>query len=93
MPTMFHRCNYNNSNTQNARKNINRKVIWFSEPYSQNVKSNIGRLFNKLVRKHFPESNKCHQILHLNQLKLSFCCTTNVENMIKLGKLRLVNYY
>ena len=90
---MFHRCNYNNSNTQNTRKNRNTKVIWSNPPYNQNVKSNIGRLFNKLVRKHFPENNKCHKIFNLNQLKLSFCCTTNVENVIKLGKLRLVNYY
>ena len=90
---MFHRCNYNNSNTQNIRKNRNTKVIWSNPPYNQNVKSNIGRLFNKLVRKHFPENNKCHKIFNLNQLKLSFCCTTNVENVIKLGKLRLANYY
>ena len=45
-----------NSNTQNARRNRNRKVIWFNPPYSQNVKTNIGKLFIKLVRKHFPKN-------------------------------------
>ena len=70
-----------NSNTQNARRNRN-KVIWFNPPYSQNVK-NIGKLFIKLVRKHFPKKNKYHKIFNLNTLKLSYCCTTSVGNIIK----------
>ena len=72
-----------NSNTQNARRNRNRKVIWFNPPYSQNVKTIIGKLFIKLVRKHFPNYNKYHKIFNLNTLKLSYCCTTNVGNIIK----------
>ena len=72
-----------NSNTQNARRNRNRKVIWFKPPYSLNVKTNIGKLFIKLVRKHFPKNNKYHKIFNLNTLKLSYCCTTNVGNIIK----------
>ena len=51
---------YNTSNTQNARKNRNRKIIWFNPPYSKYVKTNIGKLFIKLVRKHFPKNNKYH---------------------------------
>ena len=72
-----------NSNTQNARRNRSRKVIWFNPPYSQNVKTNIGKLFVKLVRKHFPKNKKHHKIFNLNTLKLSYCCTTNIGNIIK----------
>ena len=39
---------------ENTRENRNRKVIWFNPPYSLNVKTNIGKVFLKLVRKHFP---------------------------------------
>ena len=74
---------YNNSNSQNARRNRNRKVICFNLSYCQNVKINIGKLFIKLVRKHFPKSGKYHKIFNLNTLKLSYCCTTNVGNIIK----------
>ena len=74
---------YNNSNSQNARRNRNRKVICFNLPYCQNVKTNIGKLFIKLVRKHFPKNSKYHKIFNLNTLKLSYCCTTNVGNIIK----------
>ena len=78
----FSSISYNNSNTRNARRNRNRKVIWFNPPYSQNVKTNIGKLFIKLVRKHFPNNSKYHEICNLNTLKLSYCCTTNFGNII-----------
>ena len=55
---------------------------FFYPPYNQNVKTNIGKLFIKLVRKHFP-NNKYHKMFNLNSLKLSYCCTTNVGNIIK----------
>ena len=38
---------------ENTRRNRNRKVIWFNPPYSLNVKTNIGKVFLKLVRKDF----------------------------------------
>ena len=40
-------------------------------------------MFIKLVRKHFPKNNKCHEIFNLNNLKLSYCCTTNIGDIIK----------
>ena len=78
----FSSISYNNSNTRNARRNRNRKVTWFNPPYSQNVKTNIGKLFIKLVRKHFLNNSKYHEICNLNTLKLSYCCTTNFGNII-----------
>ena len=75
---------FNNSNTWNARRNRkNRKVIWFNPPYSQNEKTNFGKLFIKLVRKQFPKNNKYRLIFNLITLKLSYCCTINVGNIIK----------
>ena len=77
----FSSMSYNNGNTRNAQRNRNRKVIWFNPPYSQNVKTNIGKLFIKLMRKHFPKNSKYHKIFNLNTLKLSYCLTTNVGNI------------
>ena len=37
----------------------------------------------KLVGKHFHKNNKYHKIFNLITLKLSYCCTTNVGNIIK----------
>ena len=44
---------------------------------------NIGKLFIKLVRKHFSKNNKYHKIFNLNTLNLSYCRTTSVGNIIK----------
>ena len=87
----FSSISYNDSNTQNTRRNRSRKVIWFKQPYSQNVKTNIGKLSIKLVRKHFSKNSKYHQIFTLNTLKLSYCCTTNVGNIIKQHNSKVLN--
>ena len=87
----FSLMSYNNSNFQNARRNRNRKVIWCNSPYRQNVKTNIGKFFIKLVRKHFLKNSKYHKIFNLNTLKLSYCCTTNVGNIIKQHNSKVLN--
>ena len=55
------------------------------------MKTNIGKLFIKLVRKHFPENNKYHKIFNLKNLKLSYCCPTNFGNIIKLHNSKVVS--
>ena len=79
---IYHNLN-NHNHTQNFRKNRNRKVIWFNPQYSRNAKTIIAKQFIKLVRKYFPNNNKYHKVFNLNALKLSYCCTTNVGNILK----------
>ena len=79
----FSSVSYNSSNTQNAWWNRDRKVIWLNPQYSQNVRTNIVKMFIKLVRKHFPKNNKYHKIFSLNTMKLSYCCPTNAGSIIK----------
>ena len=67
-------------------KNRHRKIIWFNPPFSQSVKTNIGKIFLKLVRKHFPRHHKLHKIFNPNTLKLSYCCMKNISNIIKQQK-------
>ena len=73
----------NISNNQSAQRNTNINVIWFKPPYSQNVNTNVGKLFIKPVRKHFPKKNKYHKIFNLNTLKLIYCSSRNFVNIIK----------
>ena len=60
-----------------------KQVKWLNPPYRQNVKTNINKLFIKLVRSKFLKNNKFHKIFSLNLLKISYCCTTNAGNIIK----------
>ena len=60
-----------------------KQVKWLNPPYRQNVKTNINKLFIKLVRSKFLKNNKSHKIFSLNLLKISYCCTTSAGNIIK----------
>ena len=64
-------------------RNRHRKIIWFNPPFSQSLKTNIGKIFLKLVRKHFPRDHKLHKIFNPNTLKLSYCSMKNISNIIK----------
>ena len=68
---------------ENARRNRNRKVVWFNPPYSSNVKRNIGKVFLTLARKHFPRSHKLSKIFNLDTIKISYSSMPNVKNLIK----------
>ena len=59
------------------------KIIWFNPPFNNSVKTNVGRKFLGLVKKNFPRNHRYHQIFNRNTLKLSYCCTSNLGNIIK----------
>ena len=61
--------NVRDINTE-EKKQRKRKIIWFNPPYSMNVKTNIGKTFLKLVRKHFPKRNALNKIFNKNTLKV-----------------------
>ena len=48
-----------------------RKVIWFNTPYSGDVKTNLGKIFMKLIVKHFPKYHRYHKIFNKNVIQLS----------------------
>ena len=64
------------------KKPRKRKVTWFNPPFSDNVKTNIGRKFLTLVIKHFPRDHKYHRIFNENTIKLSYCTMDNMASMI-----------
>ena len=59
-----------------------RKVIWFNPPYSSHVKTNVGKIFMKLIIKHFPKHHRYHKIFNKNTIKLSYSCMPNMKNII-----------
>jgi len=62
-------------NHTEMKKKRKRKIIWFNPPYSISVKTNIGRTFLQLIKKHFPKHNSLHKIFNKNTLKISYSCT------------------
>ena len=68
-------------NNQN-KKNRKRKTIWFNLIYSKSVKTNIGRIFIKLIGKHFPPNHKFVRIFKKNTIKLSYSWMPNIRSKI-----------
>ena len=50
--------------------------------FSQNCKTNIGKLFLKLVRKNFPKNDRFRKKVNLNILKLSYSSMANLQSLI-----------
>ena len=75
----------------NIKRNRLRKVMWFNPPSSQNVKTNIGEIFLKLVKQHFPKHHKLNKIFNKNTLKLSYCCMKNMSGIIKQHNVNILS--
>ena len=73
---------YAQTEVKNSR-NRNRNIIWFHPPFSQNVKTNIGKLFLKLVKTLLPKHHRLYKIFNPNTVKLSYSCMSNMSNFIK----------
>ena len=54
-------------------------IIWFNPQHSKSVKTNIGRIFIKLVSKHFPPDNKFRKLFNKNKKNL----VLHVKHQIK----------
>ena len=60
------------SNTpQRKKRQRKRRVIWWNPPYSTNVKTNVGKLFFKVMQKHFRKDNPLSKVFNKNTLKMS----------------------
>ena len=58
--------NYIAAQSKNDNELRKRKIIWYSPPYSANIKTNIGKTFLNLIKKQFPKTNKLHKIFNKN---------------------------
>ena len=81
----------NEAPANNINKTRKRNIIWFHPPYSQSVKSNVGKIFLKLVRSHFPKTHRFHKIFNKNNVKVSYSCMNNMTQIIKSHNSKILN--
>ena len=70
-----------NTNTANNKKQRKRNIIWFNPPYIKNVKTNIGKIFLNLMKKHFPSHHT---------VKISYICTRNIKTIINSHNAKIL---
>ena len=80
---------YYNNNEKNKKQR--RKIIWFHPPFSTSVKSNIGKLFLNLIKRHFPKTNKPHKIFNKNTVKVNYSCMSNMAFILSSHNLNIIN--
>ena len=75
-----------------AKRSRKRNIVWFNPPYSDHVKTNIGKEFLILVAIHFPHHHRLHKIFNKNNIKVSYSCVPNMAAIIfKHNKIALQN--
>ena len=71
-----------NTDEHQEKKKRKRNVIWYNPPYSVNVKTNIGKVFFKLLHKHFLKTHKFYKVFNKNTVKLSYSSMHNMASII-----------
>ena len=46
------------------------------------MKTNVGKIFLRLVKRHFSKENPLHKILNKNTLKVGYSCMGNVASIL-----------
>jgi hypothetical protein len=77
--------------TNRGRSGRKRNVSWFNPPFSQNVITNIGKQFFKLLTKCFPARSPLHTILNKNTIKLSYSCMPSIGQQISAHNKKLLS--
>ena len=80
------------TNTKTRKKKTRkRKLIWFNSPYCLSVKTNVGKIFLKLIKKHFPKGNGLNKIFNENTAKVSYSCMGNISSIISSRNKNILN--
>ena len=83
----------NKKGTENKSKTKNRKrkIIWYNPPFNKALKTDFGKLFFKLLDKHFPRGHKLHKIFNRNTVKLSYSTTPNMKRILQNHNSKILN--
>ena len=86
-----HELNYQPPNNNNKKKRKpKRLILWYNPPYSDIVKTNIGRKFLALLEEFFPKGDPLHKYLNRSTVKLSYRTMGNLKNHIEKHNARLL---
>ena len=69
-----------------------RNILWYNPPYNLAVKTNLGKMFLRLVDKHFNRRNNpiLSKLFNRNTIKVSYCVSKNMKSKLdKHNKLVL----
>ena len=73
------------------QKKRKRNIIWHNPPFNNQVSTNIGKEFFKLLRKNFPNDNKINELFNKNNVEISYWCTRNMQHISKSHNAKIIS--
>ena len=73
-----------------GKRHRKRKIIYYNPPFDISAKQNLGKLFFELINKYFPVQHPFSKIFNNNSYKLSYCCLTNMKQIIQPHNRKLL---
>ena len=61
--------NINNLQKKEEKRRRKHNIIWFNSPFSANVKTNIGKVFFRTLKKNFPRNRLFYKVFNKNTIK------------------------
>ena len=89
--TLEYSDNKSNNRKQKPRQR-HRNCLWFNPPFSQNVETDIGRKFLKLLDSKF-ENNPLKKIFNRNWIKMSYETSQNLASIIAAHNSKVIREY
>ena len=78
-------------NSENKKRTRKRKIIYYNPPFNSAVKTNFGKDFINLVKKHFNKDHVYYKIFNNNYIKLSYSCLPNIKRIIQSHNTNIIN--
>ena len=70
------------TNINKIKQNRKRRTIYFNLQFNLKTKTKIGKLFLKLLDKHFTPHNKLHKLFNRTNVKICYSCMPNMNYYI-----------
>ena len=71
--------NYTEENYEINKKSWKCNILWFNPPYRKSVKTTIGKLFLRLINKHFLPTHKYRKIFNKNAIKSAIIIRSKIS--------------
>ena len=71
---------YTTKTTGKPKNNRQKNIIWFNPPFNKSFKTNVAKIFFRLLDRYFPCTNRLCKIFNRHTVKVSYSCMENVRH-------------
>ena len=90
MNLLKHKLTYQSKKSSTNKRLRSKTKTWFNPPYSENVKTNVGAEFLKIVSNSFPKGHPLNPLFNRNTVKISYRTTANMATVISRHNKKVI---